>query len=51
MVQLFICVVKQEGRAVVGNHSAMWGTCTKSLHLHNPQTTPWIETTLLANMG
>ena len=24
---------KQEGRAVAGNHRAMRGTCTESLHL------------------
>jgi len=25
---------EQEGRAVAGNHRAMWGTCKESLHLN-----------------
>jgi len=25
--------LKQEGRAIAGNHCAMRGTCTESLHL------------------
>jgi len=36
--QLLGLVLKQEGRAVAGNHRVIQGTCTESLHLIIGQT-------------
>jgi len=42
----------QEGRAVARDRRAMRGTCTESLHPHNPEILrQQMETILFANMG